>query len=101
MPRGRKAVPDTIAVVEVRLVGRLSDERVMGHLGVVLPDVEIDQLLELREAFERMEVQPLMAQRPPECLDHGIAEADLHLGKHTVHSTVGHELVDLAQLAFA
>ena len=50
MPRGREAVPDTIGLVKVDFVGRLSDERVMGHLGVVLPDVEIDQLLELREA---------------------------------------------------
>ena len=54
MPRGREAVPDTIGVAEVHLVGRLSDERVMGHLGIVLFDVEIDQLLELREAVERM-----------------------------------------------
>ena len=36
MPRGREAVPDTISVAKVHLVGRLSDERVMGHLGVVL-----------------------------------------------------------------
>ena len=51
-PGGREAIVDAIALAEVDLVGRLSDESVMGHLGVVLPDVEIDQLLELREAFE-------------------------------------------------
>ena len=61
MPRGCEVVPDTIGSAEVDLVGRLSVESVMGHLGVVLPDVEIDQLLELLEAFERMQVEPLMA----------------------------------------
>jgi hypothetical protein len=66
----------------------------MGHLGVVVPNVEIDQLLELREAFEGMQVQPLMTERTPECLDHGVAEADLHLGKHTADDAVGHQLVD-------
>ena len=54
MTRGREAVPDTIGVAKVHLVGRLSDERVMAHLGVVLPDVETDQLRELREALVRM-----------------------------------------------
>ena len=52
---------DTIGVVKVDLVGRLSIESMMGHLGVVLPDVEIDELFELREAFERMQVEPLVA----------------------------------------
>ena len=51
---GREAVPDTIGVVKVHLVGRLSAKSVMGHLGVVLVDVEIDQLLKLRETVERM-----------------------------------------------
>jgi len=54
MPGGCEAVPDTIVVVKVHLVRRLPTESVMGHLGIVLVDVEIDQLLELREAFERM-----------------------------------------------
>ncbi len=73
----------------------------MGHLGVVLFDVETDQTLQLREAVERMQVQPLMTQRTPECLDHGIAEADLHLGEHTMEQAVGHELVNpwVARLA--
>ena len=51
---------DTIGAVKVHLVGCLSDECVVGHLAIVLPDVEIDELLELREAFERMQVKPLM-----------------------------------------
>jgi hypothetical protein len=59
--RGRETVPDAIGVAKVHLVGRLSVKSMMGHLGVVLFDVEIDQLFELREAFERMQVQPLMA----------------------------------------
>ncbi len=42
-PGGREVVPDTIGLVKVDLIGCLSDKRIMGHLGVVLPDVEIDQ----------------------------------------------------------
>ena len=61
MPCGCEVVPDTIGSAEVDLVGRLSDESVMGHLGVVLPDVETDQLLEMLEAFERIQVEPLVA----------------------------------------
>ena len=53
---GREAVPDTIGVIEVHLVGCLSAKSIVGHSGVVLLDVEIDQLLELREAVERMQV---------------------------------------------
>ena len=45
---------DTFGLVKVHLVGRWSVKSVMGHLGVVLFDVEIDQTRELREAFERM-----------------------------------------------
>jgi len=54
MPCGCEVVPDTIGSAEVNLVGRLPAESVMGHLGVVLVDVEIDQLPELPEAVERM-----------------------------------------------
>lgn len=42
------------------LVGCLSIESVMGHSRVVLPDIEIDQRLELFEALERMQVEPLV-----------------------------------------
>ncbi len=87
-------VPDTIGFVKVDLVGCLSDKSVMGHLGVVVRNVKIDQLLELREAFEGMQVQPLMTERTSECLDHGVAEADLHLGKQTADDAVGHQSVD-------
>ena len=57
---GLEAVPDTIGLVKVDLVGCRSDKSVVRHLGVVLADVKLDQLLELREAVERMQVQPLM-----------------------------------------
>ena len=57
---GLEAVPDAIGLVKVDLVGCLSDKSVMGHLGVVLFDVELDQTPELRERVERMQVQPLM-----------------------------------------
>ena len=61
MPRGREADPDTIGVVKVHLVGCLSAKSVVRHFGVVLFDVEIDQLLELREAVEQLQAQLLMA----------------------------------------
>jgi hypothetical protein len=51
-PGGREAIPDTMGLIEVDLVGRLSIERVMGHFRVVLPDIEIDELLEPREGLE-------------------------------------------------
>ena len=70
-PGGREAVPDTISLGKVDFVGCRSDKSAMGHLGVVLFDVETDQTLQLREAVERMQVQPLMTQRTPECLDCG------------------------------
>jgi hypothetical protein len=59
-PGGLEAVPNAIALIKADLVGCLSDKSVMGHLGVVPFDVEIDHLLELHEAVERMQVQPLM-----------------------------------------
>jgi len=52
-PGGREAVPDTIGLVKVHLVGCLSAKSVAGHLGIVLPNVEIDELLELREVSLR------------------------------------------------
>ena len=52
MPGGREPVPDTIGVVKVHLVGRLSVKSVMGHFGVALFDVEVDRPLALRTAFE-------------------------------------------------
>jgi hypothetical protein len=33
MPGGREAVPDTIGLVQIDLVGRLSVKGVMGHSG--------------------------------------------------------------------
>ena len=44
MPSGFDAVPDAIGMARGCLVRRLSDERVMGRLGVELVDVEIDEL---------------------------------------------------------
>jgi hypothetical protein len=38
----------------------IRNKSVVRHLGVVLADVKLDQLLELRETVERMQVQPLM-----------------------------------------
>ena len=51
-PGGREAIPDPVGLIEVDLVGRLSIKSMMGHFRVVLPNVEIDELLELPEAFE-------------------------------------------------
>ena len=52
MPGRPKAIADTIGLGKVDLVGCSSVERVMGHLSIVLPNVDIDQLLELPEALE-------------------------------------------------
>ena len=61
-PSGPEEIVDTIGVVKVHLVRRVSAKRVVRHFGVVFFDVEIDQLLELAEAFERMQIEPLMAR---------------------------------------
>ena len=50
-----------IGVVKVHFVRRLPAESMMGHFRVVLVDVETDQLLELLEAIERIQIQPLVA----------------------------------------
>ena len=74
MPGGREAVPDTIGLIKVDLVGRLSVKSVMGHFGVVLFDVEIDQLLELRD-LHRGRIAPALRGRCEYVLGHvGLAQ---------------------------
>ena len=51
-PGNPEAIPDPIGLAKVDLVGRSSIESMMGRLGVVLVDVEIDELFELRKAVE-------------------------------------------------
>lgn len=52
MSGGREVVPHSVGLTKADLVGCLSIEAVMRHLRVVRSDVEIDQLLGLREAFK-------------------------------------------------
>jgi hypothetical protein len=65
---------------EVHLVGCLPQEGGRGHLGVVLLNLERDQGVQMLDRVQRVEVQPLMPQRAPECLNHRVREGDIDLG---------------------
>ncbi len=66
----RKLLGDFIADAEEDLVGSLSLKGRMRHHFIVLVDVELDESSKTDEAVERMELQPRVLQRSPECLDH-------------------------------
>ena len=73
---------DALATPEVHLVGGLASEGGVRDDGIVLVDVERDQLLQASESVELVQGQPAMLERTPESLNHGIREADLNLGKN-------------------
>ena len=62
---------------EVHLVRGLAGKGRMGHLGVVLFNEELHQGAQSCEGIQRVEVQPLMLERAPERLNHGVGEADV------------------------
>ena len=56
----------------------------MGHLGVVLFNEELHQGAQSCEGIQRVEIQPLMLERAPERLNHGVGEADVDLRENAV-----------------
>ena len=58
--RGCKVGRDLLTPPEVYFVGCLASEGCMWNYGVVLLDVECDQLLKGSEGVERMQVEPAM-----------------------------------------
>jgi len=73
--------------------GVLSAKRRMRQHAVV--DVERHESTDGGDAVERVEEKPLMFERPPPRLDHGVRELQLREGQHTAQDTPGDQFVDL------
>src|SRR5664279_3562844 len=86
---------DLLAMAEVHFIRRLASEGVMWNDGIVLLDIERDQLLERRECVQLVQKQPAMLHGPPRGLDHGIGIADLDLGKNAPKLSKTEKVVDL------
>jgi len=68
----------------------------MGHLGVVLFNEELHQGAQSCEGIQRVEVQPLMLERAPERLNHGVGEADVDLRENAVEAGAEKGSIDCA-----
>lgn len=55
----------------------------MGESGVVLVHVERDQLLKCADRVERIQIQPLVFERPPPRFDERVGECDLRHGENS------------------
>ena len=87
---------DLLAMAEVHFIRRLASEGGMWNDGIVLLDIERDQLLERRECVQLVQKQPAMLHGPPQGLDHGIGISDLDLGEDAVQLPESQKAVDLA-----
>ena len=58
-------------------------------------DVELHESTDGSDAVERVEEQPLMFERPPPRLDHGVREPQLRKGQHTAQNTGDDQFIDL------
>jgi hypothetical protein len=67
----------------------------MRNDGVVLLNVEFDELLKGSERVERMQIEPAVLQRPPPGFDQGIGIADLDLGEYTAQLSKTKKVLDL------
>jgi dTDP-4-dehydrorhamnose 3,5-epimerase-like enzyme len=67
----------------------------MGNNGIVLLDIERDQLFKRRECVQLVQKQPAMLHRPPQGFDHGIRVADLDLSEDAVQLAESKKVVDL------
>ena len=67
----------------------------MRQHAVVFVDVERHESTDGRDAVERVEEEPLMFERPPPRLDHGVGELQLCEGQHPPQDTRGDQFVDL------
>ena len=92
---GCKVGGNLLAPPEVHFVGCLPGEGCMWNYGVVLLDVEFDQLLQGSETVERMQIEPAVLERAPPGFDQGIGIADLNLGKYAAQLSETKKVVDL------
>jgi hypothetical protein len=86
---------DLVASAEVHFIWRLASEGGMGNNGIVLLDIERDQLFKRRECVQLVQKQPAMLHRPPQGFDHGIRVADLDLSEDAVQLAESKKVVDL------
>ena len=84
LPRCGELVPQVGRGSEVHLVGSVASEGGMWHVGVVCLDEESDQLPDAADAVGGVEVEPLVLEGASPCLDDGVGEGHLDLGKDTV-----------------
>jgi hypothetical protein len=84
---GSKLAGIVVTASKIHLIWRLAGEGRTRNHGVVLLDIEGDELLQGREAVELVQVEPAVFQGPPPRLDHRIREAHLDLGVHPAKRT--------------
>jgi hypothetical protein len=92
---GGKTGRDLVPTAEVHLIGSLAGEGSVRKDGVVLIDIEGDQLLQCGEGVKLVQVQPGVLERTPPGFDHGIREGHLDLGKYTAQLTDSEQGVDI------
>jgi len=84
-----------IAPAVVHLIGRLATECGMGELRIVLLDVESHETAERGGAVERVQIEPLVLQRPPPSFDHGVGEPELGQSEDAAQHSGLDERVDM------
>lgn len=94
-PTARELVREVAVGSEVHLIWRLSLKSRMGETSVVFRDVERDESLKRRNRVERVEIEPLMLQRSPPGLNHGVREGDLDHRKESSRNARADEFIDL------
>ena len=94
-PSQRELTRNMSAGSKVHLVRRLTMESRMREVGIVLLNVERDEFLECRYGVELVQVEPLVLERSPPGLDHGIRERDFGLCQHAAKEARVDEVIEL------
>ena len=90
-----KLLDDVATGTEVHLVRSLAGESGMRHHGVVLLHVVADETLDRGKGIELVEVHPVVLERSPERLDHGVGEGNFDLSQNALERTDAEQLVHL------
>ena len=79
---------------EVHLVRRLAPKRGVRKTAVVFLNIEFRKATKGTDGIELIQEKPLVLQRPPPGLDHGVRARDLDLRKYATDSAGLDKLVD-------
>lgn len=90
-----EVVEESAGGAEVDLVGRLAAEGRVRHDGVVLVDVEGDEIANSGEAIKLVQVEPVVLQGAPPGLDHGVGGVDIELGEDAAQGVSAEQGIDL------